>query len=47
MLELKIMLANVIKNFKILPVTKREELRFIADIVLRTNHPVKLRFEQR
>ncbi|KAL7039696.1 hypothetical protein ACKWTF_000075 [Chironomus riparius] len=47
MLELKIMLTKVIKNFKILPVTKREELRFIADVVLRTNHPVKMRFEPR
>ncbi|KAG5674605.1 hypothetical protein PVAND_004559 [Polypedilum vanderplanki] len=47
MLELKIMLTKVIKNFKVHPVTKREELRFIADVVLRTNHPVKMRFEAR
>jgi cytochrome P450 family 4 len=44
MLELKIMLAHVIKNFKILPVTKREELVFKADLVLRTVDPIKMEF---
>uniref|UniRef100_UPI003B834D28 cytochrome P450 4C1-like n=1 Tax=Chironomus tepperi TaxID=113505 RepID=UPI003B834D28 len=47
MLELKVMLTKVIQNFKILPVTKREDLVFMADLVLRTNHPVKMRFEPR
>ncbi|XP_070494929.1 probable cytochrome P450 4ac3 [Chironomus tepperi] len=44
MLELKIMLAHVIKNFKVLPVTKREDLVFKADLVLRTVDPVKMKF---
>ncbi|KAL7039693.1 hypothetical protein ACKWTF_000072 [Chironomus riparius] len=47
MLELKIMLAHVIKNFKVLPVTKREELVFKADLVLRTVDPVRMKFELR
>jgi len=44
MLELKIMLAHVIKNFKALPITKREDLVFKADLVLRTVDPVKMKF---
>ena len=41
------MLTKVIKNFKIEPVTKREDLVFMADLVLRTNHPVKMKFVAR
>jgi len=47
MLELKIMLAKVIRNFKILPVTKIEDLVFIADIVLRARDPIKMKFVSR
>lgn len=47
MLELKIMLAKVIQNFKILPVTKIEDLVFIADIVLRTKDPIEIKFVSR
>jgi len=47
MLELKVMLTKIIKNFKISPITKREEIVFITDMVLRTNHPIKMRFNTR
>jgi hypothetical protein len=36
MLELKVMLARVIGKFKILPVTTREEVVFISDLILRS-----------
>jgi cytochrome P450 family 4 len=47
MLELKIMLAKVIRNLKILPVTKIEDLVFNADIVLRARDPIKMKFVSR
>nr|ARO50435.1 cytochrome P450 [Chironomus tentans] len=47
MLELKIMLTKVIQNFKILPVTKIEDLVFIADIVLRAKDPIVMKFVSR
>lgn len=46
-LELKVMLAKVVKNFKILPVTTREEVVFISDLVLRSKHPIKMTFKPR
>ncbi|XP_070495289.1 probable cytochrome P450 4ac2 [Chironomus tepperi] len=47
MLELKIMLAKVIRNFKILPITKVEDLVFKADIVLRAKDPIEMMFVSR
>jgi cytochrome P450 family 4 len=47
MLELKIMLAKIVKNFKILPVTKIEDLVFQADVVLRTKNSIEMKFVAR
>lgn len=47
MLELKTMVLSVLKNFKLIPVTKQEEVVFITDLVLRSKFPVKVKFEPR
>lgn len=47
MLELKILIAAIVKNYKILPVTKREDLKFKAGLILRTDHDLIVRFEKR
>uniref|UniRef100_A0A2Y9D1T1 Cytochrome P450 n=1 Tax=Anopheles dirus TaxID=7168 RepID=A0A2Y9D1T1_9DIPT len=46
-LELKTVLAAILMNFRILPVTTREELVFVADIILRTKDPIMVKFERR
>jgi cytochrome P450 family 4 len=43
-LELKVMLAKVIRNFKVFPVTTRQEIVFIADMVLRSKNPIIIKF---
>lgn len=47
LLELKIMLTEIIRNFKITPITTREEIVFVADLVLRSKHPIKMMFHKR
>lgn len=44
MLELKMVVSKLVRNFKILPVTKREEIVFIADLILRAKDPIKIKF---
>uniref|UniRef100_A0A182PZ05 Uncharacterized protein n=1 Tax=Anopheles epiroticus TaxID=199890 RepID=A0A182PZ05_9DIPT len=46
-LELKTVLAAILKHFRILPITKREELVFVADLILRTKDPIMVKFERR
>lgn len=47
MLELKILIAAIVRHYKILPVTKREDLKFKAGLILRPNHDLLVRFEKR
>lgn len=47
MLELKTIIAAVLKNYKILPVTRREELRFEAGLILRPAIDLVVVLEQR
>lgn len=47
MLELKIFIAAIVKHYKIIPVTKREDLKFKAGLILRTNHDLLVKFEKR
>lgn len=47
MLELKVMLTKVIKNFKISPVTKLDEIVFIADMILRSRDPIEIKLAMR
>lgn len=44
MLELKMVLSKIIRNFKIIPVTRRDEVILIADLVLRSKDPIKMKF---
>lgn len=47
MLELKAMLIKVVENFKIFPVTKREDIKFTLDLTLRPIGPIKMKFRLR
>lgn len=47
MLEMKSCLTDVLMNYAIEPVTKKEEIVFFVDIVLRTKIPVKVQFVKR
>lgn len=47
MLELKVMLTKVIENFTIFPITRRDEVVFIADLVLRPKDPIMMKFKPR
>lgn len=47
MLELKILIAAIVKRYRILPVTRREDLKFKAGLILRTDHDILVRFERR
>lgn len=47
MLELKMVVTKLIRNFKILPVTRREEVVFLADMILRPRDPIKIKFVSR
>lgn len=47
MLEMKSCLEQVLTKFKLTPVTQREDIVFVADIVLRTKTPVKVQFNLR
>jgi len=44
LLELKTVLSKLIRNFRISPVTKRDEVILVADLVLRAKHPIKMKF---
>ncbi|CAO1427376.1 unnamed protein product [Diamesa serratosioi] len=44
LLELKTIIIDIIRNFDLFPVTKREDIIFIGDLVLRTNTPIKIKF---
>ncbi|KAG4066192.1 hypothetical protein HA402_014492 [Bradysia odoriphaga] len=47
MLELKMVVTKLIKHFRVLPVTRREEVVFLADMVLRSRDPIKIKFVAR
>lgn len=47
LLEIKVVLQHVLTNFKLSPVTTREEIEFVGDIILRAKKPVKVRFHLR
>ncbi|XP_041674353.1 LOW QUALITY PROTEIN: probable cytochrome P450 4ac2 [Drosophila eugracilis] len=46
-LEMKVLLTSVIRNFKLLPATKLEDLTFESGIVLRTTQNIKVKFQKR
>lgn len=47
MLELKMVVSKLVTNFKILPITRRDEITFIGDLVLRSRDPIEIRFQSR
>lgn len=47
MLELKVLITEIIRNFKITPVTTRKEIVLLADMIIRSKHPIKMRFNLR
>ncbi|KAI5651315.1 cytochrome p450 domain-containing protein [Phthorimaea operculella] len=47
MLEMKSCLASLLRKFRLEPVTKPEDLEFMADLVLRNTKPVYVKFIER
>ncbi|EAT34187.1 AAEL013556-PA [Aedes aegypti] len=47
MMELKVVVVNALLKFRVLPVTKLEDINFVADLVLRSTNPIEVRFERR
>ncbi|XP_050351919.1 cytochrome P450 4C1-like [Nymphalis io] len=47
MMEMKLVISAVLQQYRLLPVTKPEDIVFIADIILRTKDPVYVKFETR
>lgn len=46
-LEMKTLISDILWNFKLLPITRRDEIVFFTDLVLRAKTPIKVKFEQR
>lgn len=47
LLEIKTIISNILWNFKLFPVTRREDVVFIIDIILRSKDSVKIKFRKR
>ncbi|CAH0592587.1 unnamed protein product [Chrysodeixis includens] len=47
MMEMKIAVADILREFKLEPVTKPSDIVFIADLVLRNDGPVQVKFVKR
>uniref|UniRef100_UPI0039E8C354 cytochrome P450 CYP4M10 n=1 Tax=Helicoverpa armigera TaxID=29058 RepID=UPI0039E8C354 len=47
MIEMKIAVANVLRNFVLEPVTRPADIRFVADLILRNDGPVIVNFKER
>lgn len=46
-LQLKTAIITILTNFKLEAITKMEDLVFIVDLTLHTNHPIKVKFVPR
>lgn len=44
---MKTVIQHLLLNFKLTAITKREDIRFIADLVLRADHPILVQFDKR
>lgn len=44
MLEIKTLIANILMSYAIAPITRVDELIFVADIVLRPKNQIKVKF---
>jgi cytochrome P450 family 4 len=47
MLEIQTMLVEVVAKFKLEAITKREEIVFVADLILRSKNPIFMKFQLR
>uniref|UniRef100_UPI00213A431B cytochrome P450 4C1-like n=1 Tax=Vanessa atalanta TaxID=42275 RepID=UPI00213A431B len=47
MMEMKLAISAVLQQYRLLPVTKPEDIDFIADIILRPKEPIYVKFENR
>ncbi|KAJ2947944.1 hypothetical protein O0L34_g9736 [Tuta absoluta] len=47
MMEMKLALSAVLRKFRLHPVTRPQDVVFITDFILRPNHNIYVRFEQR
>lgn len=47
MLEMKTILATILINYSLIPITKLGDVRFCADLVLRTVDPIRVKFLKR
>nr|CAB3516903.1 unnamed protein product [Spodoptera littoralis] len=47
MMELKTVMSELLWKYQLEPITKPEDLVFTTDLVLRTNHPIYVRFRPR
>uniref|UniRef100_UPI00213B29FC cytochrome P450 4C1-like n=1 Tax=Pieris napi TaxID=78633 RepID=UPI00213B29FC len=47
MMEMKLVLSSILRRFELNPVTKCEDLKFTADIILKNSEPIKMKFIRR
>lgn len=47
MMELKTVVVHTLLRLQVLPVTRLEEIKFVADLVLRSTNPIEVRFVER
>ncbi|XP_059613177.1 probable cytochrome P450 4ac1 [Phlebotomus argentipes] len=47
LLEIKTVIESILMNFRLSPITHRDDIVFIADLVLRTEDPIKIKFTKR
>lgn len=47
MMEMRTVVSQLLKNFKLEPITKIEDIEIIADLILRSKDPIRIRFVSR
>ncbi|XP_052737846.1 cytochrome P450 4C1 [Bicyclus anynana] len=47
MMEMKLAITAVLSNYRLLPVTKPQDIVFVTDVILRTRDPIFIKFEKR
>lgn len=44
MIEIRTVIAGILREFELRPITKVEDIVIISDLVLRTKDPIRLKF---
>lgn len=47
MLEMKALIVSILRQYRLVAITKVEDIVLVSDLVLRTKDPVKVKFEKR